>query len=380
MRRRNLIGAAATLAAPFLTSRAFSDEAGVSERDVLIGQSAVLSGPLGFAMKGFNFGAQLAFEQINAQGGVHGRKIRLVSLDDELRPDKTVLNYKKLLAEQRVLAFFGGVGSANVAAATPVLQESNAPLIGSYALSDSARAKAAGAAYFVRAGYGREAERHVQHLTSLGIERIAVAHLAVRGGEEVLEAVRTAIKAKDPSRDVVQAIPVKTDGSNAVDAGRAIAAGTAQAVIMFLSGPPVAEVIKTARELGANPLFYGMSSVAGEQVAGALGKRLQGLAISQVVPFPWNDADPTARRMAQLSTAAGASVSYYSFEGYINGLLMIEALRRAGRGVTRSTLHSTMRGLKERVGGMDLDFTAGGHTGSRFVEMVYVTADARFVR
>src|SRR3989442_13229717 len=99
MRRRNLIGAAATLAAPFLTSRAFSDEAGVSERDVLIRPRAVLSGPLGFAMKGFNFGAPFALAQINAQGGVHGRKIRLVSLDDELGPDKPVLNSKKLLAK-----------------------------------------------------------------------------------------------------------------------------------------------------------------------------------------------------------------------------------------------------------------------------------------
>jgi ABC-type branched-subunit amino acid transport system substrate-binding protein len=380
MRRRTLIGAATSIAAPFLASNAFSDDAGVGDRELSIGQSAVLSGPLGLAMKGFNFGAQLAFDQVNAQGGVHGRRIRLVSLDDELKPEQTVLNYKKLLAEQRVLALFGGVGSANIAAAVPVLQESNAPLIGSYALSDSARAKAAGAAYFVRAGYGREAERHVQHLASLGIERIAVAHLAVRGGEEVLEAVRVAIKARDTSRDVVQAVPVKTDGSNAADAGRAIAAGAAQAVIMFLSGPPVADMIRTAREAGANPLFHGMSSVAGEQVAQTLGKRLQGLAISQVVPFPWNDADPTARQLAQLSTGAGARISYYSFEGYINALVLIEALRRAGRAVTRSALHSTMRALKARIGGMDLDFTAGAHTGSRFVELVYVTADARFVR
>ena len=84
---------------------------------MVIGQSAVLSGPLGFAMKGFNSGAQLAFDALNAQGGVHGRHIRYISLDDELKPDKTVANYKALLAEHHVFGFFGGVGSANVAAA-----------------------------------------------------------------------------------------------------------------------------------------------------------------------------------------------------------------------------------------------------------------------
>ena len=253
-------------------------------------------------------------------------------------------------------------------------------MIGSYGLSDSARLKAAGSAYFVRAGYGREAERQVQHLTSVGITRIAVAHLAVPGGVEVLEAVRAAIKAQDASRNVLQAIGVKPDGSNAVEAGKTIASGTAQAVIMFLSGPPVAEMIKTAQHLGANPMFYGMSTVAGEQVAKALGQSLRGLVISQVVPYPWNDADPTSREFRQLSATAKAAVNYYSYEGYLNALMLIEALRRTGRSLTRASLHATMRAFKGRVGNMDLDFTAGGPTGSRYVDLVYVTPDARFVR
>ncbi len=379
MRRRQWIAAAASVSMPSLISRAFAANSGVDAREIVIGQSAVLSGPLSVAMNGFNVGAQLAFDAVNAQGGVHRRRIRYISLDDELKPDRTVVNYKALLAEHKVFALFGGVGSANIAAVTPLLQESGAPVIGSYACGDSARQKAAGAVYFVRAGYGREAERLVQHLNTIGITRISVAHLAVPGGVEVLESIRTSIKALDASRDVVRSAGVKPDGSNAVEAGKELAQGGAQTIIMFLAGPPVAQLIKTVQDTGASPTFYGISSVAGDQVAKALGSQLRGLAVAQVVPYPWSDADATSREFRKLGAARNAPVSYYSYEGYINGLVLIEALRRAGQAPTRESLHAAVRSMKTRIGGMDLDFTSGP-TGSRFVDLVHVTSTGRFVR
>ena len=98
------------------------------------------------------------------------------------------------------------------------------------------------------------------------------------------------------------------------------------------------------------------------------------------MPYPWNDADPTSREFRQLSAAAHAEVNYCSYEGYLNALVLIEALRRTGRSLTRASLHSTMRAFKGRVGNLDLDFTAGRPTGSRYVDLVYVTTDARFIR
>ncbi len=84
-------------------SSVFAAESGVGDGEILLGQSAVLSGPLGPAMQGFNAGAKLAFENANDKGGIAGRKVRLISLDDELKPERTVANYKTLLAEHKVL-------------------------------------------------------------------------------------------------------------------------------------------------------------------------------------------------------------------------------------------------------------------------------------
>jgi len=380
MHRRQLLAAGLCTCAAGWTPRAFAADAGVSERSILIGQSAVLSGPLGVSLKAFNAGAALVFDEVNARGGIGGRQLRLISLDDGLKPEAAVANYKALLAEHGVFAFFGGVGSGTIAAATPILRESNAPLIGNYALSDAVREKARGAAYFVRAHYGREAEKLVQHLATIGVTRIAVAHLANPGGEEVLALVRKAIAAEGKAGDVVASAAVKNDGSNVVEAAQSLAASPAQALIMFLSGPPVAELMKTVWATGANPSFYGMSVVAGDQVAKTLGERMRGLAISQVVPYPWADADATARGYRERCAASHTTPDYTGYEGYINALVLVEALRRAGRELTRANLHTAVRSIKSRIAGMDLDFSGASPTGSRFVDLVHVSADRGFRR
>lgn len=358
----------------------FAAESGVSDGEILLGQSAVLSGPLGYSMQGFNAGARLVIDQLNAQGGIAGRRLRLISLDDELKPERAVGNYKALLAEHKVFAFFGGVGSGTIAGAAPILMESNAPLIGNFALSDAAREKARGAAYFVRATYGREATKLVQHLGTIGITRIAVAHLDNPGGQEVLDLVKAAVVAEGQAQGLAGAAAVKNDGSNAVAAGQLLAAANAQALVMFLAGPPVAQLMAAINAAGASPAFYGMSVVAGDQVAKAMGSRLRGLATSQVTPYPWSDADPTARAFRQQCEAAKVTVAYNVYEGYINALVLAEGLRRAGRAPTRTALHAAMRGLKTRIAGMDIDFSDGASTGSRFVELVHVSPEGRFRR
>lgn len=381
LERRTLLAATSACALPMLSTRSWGAPGMLGDREVVIGQSAVLSGPLAPVVLGFNDGAKLVIDSVNAGGGVHRRTVRLIAMDDELKPDRTLANYRKLLDEGNVFAFFGAVGTGNISAVTALLKESQAPLIGGYGVSDRARVDSAGAAYVVRAGYGREVERIVQHLTSIGITRIALAHLATPGGEDILIAVRAAIKARGAESRLAGATAVKIDGSNVAEAGRTLAATNAQAIILFLSGKPVAEFIKAVQDNGSRAQFYGMSTVQGDLVAQALGSRLSsGLVVAQVVPYPWSESEPTARDYRKRAEKAGVAVNYYSYEGFINGLVLIEALRRAGREPTRASMHAAMRGLKARIGGSDLDFTMPGGAGSQLVEMIYVTPQGKFVR
>ena len=376
MQRRQF--AAALGAAAFAPGLLRAAEPGVGDAEVVFGHTGILNGPLGGQIKIMLAGAELAFAESRAQGGVHGRRVRIVSLDDELKPERAVANYEKLLGAEGVFGFFGCVGSATTAAAAPLLQKAGAPWVAGYAVADSARDKLKGTGFFVRATSGREAQSLVQHLTTVGVTKIAVAMLDNPGGKEAAALVETALSAQ--KLQATAAVFLKGDGSNVKEAADALAKSAPQAVIMYLGGALPGELMKAGWAQGFSPMYYGMSIVAGEVTAKVDGEKARGLAISQVMPYPWSESDPTTREYRRLAEAAKVPVGYYSFEGYLNALVLLEALRRSGRELTRGRLFGTLRQLKMRSAGMDLDYTLNGLTGSRFVELVQVTHDGRFVR
>ena len=377
MQRRSFIASTAVAAAGLARlSSAQAAETGVSDSEIVLGSSAVLSGPLGSQIKVVHNGAALAFDAVNEQGGVNGRKIKMVALDDELKADKAVENYTKLLNDHRVFAFFGCVGSGTTAAAAKLLQQSGAPSVGGYGVGDSARERVAGSAYFVRASNAREAQALVEHLATIGVNKIAIAHLDNPGGAEAAKLIEAAMV---PHKLVPTAkVVAKGDGSDA--AGKALADSQSQAILMYLAGTVAGEVIKATYAAGSKPMFYGMSIVPGEVTAKVVALQAGGLAISQVMPYPWGEVETVTRDYRRLAERAQVPVGYGSFEGYLNALVMIEALKRTGRDLTRARLHATLRALKFRLAGMDIDFSTGNTTGSRFIEMVRVTPEGRFVR
>jgi branched-chain amino acid transport system substrate-binding protein len=252
-------------------------------------------------------------------------------------------------------------------------------MIGGYAVADSARRKVTGSAYFIRAGSGREAQALVQHLTTLGITQIASAQLDNPGGQEVVALIESALA--EHKLKLVLNVPVKGDGSNADEAGATLARQAPQAIIMYLAGTLPARVMKAHWAAGGTSSFYGMSIVPGELVARALGKELRGLVISQVVPYPWAQVEPAANSFRRLAQGAGQPVGYLAYEGYVNALVTLEALRRCGNEFTRPRLHTALRAMKQRFAGMDIDFgNRDAIAGSRFVDMVHVNGEGQFTR
>lgn len=376
MKRRDFVLAAAAgrMATPLLAART---EPGVAENEILLGQSAVLSGPLAPGALALQGGAKLAFEEANAKG-VNGRRIKLVALDDGFDPARAQANYRALLQEHKVFACVLGVGAIPTLAGLPVLQEANVPHIAPVGVVDSVRDKTQGTAYYTRASQQREADALVSHFGTLGLQRIAVAHLATPGGQEVMGQVQEAVKRR--GLQLVASAAMAPEGGNAAEVSKTLAASGAQAVILFVSGAPAAAVMKGVWALGAAPTFYGMSILAGDVTVKLLGEQSKGLAISQVMPYPWDAANADANAYRKACDRHGVPVGYHSYEGFLAGGVIVEALRKAGRDLTRERLHAALRALKMRLGGVDFDFTGGRHTGTQFVELVRVRADGKFVR
>lgn len=372
--RRRILQAAGAAALGATTPAALLAQ---GKGDLLIGQSAVLSGPLGKTIQAFNEGIALAFADANTAGGINGQLLKLVSLDDELKPDKATANYKALAEQHHVKAFLGCVGSGTTAAAAAVLKSTGLPSFGGYAVGDGARAKVKGQAYFVRASYGREAEVLVQHLLTLGIDKIAVAYLANPGGEEVLRSITSLLEAKQVTLRGAGA--VANDGANLGEVGRSLATLGPQAVIMFLNAPLAAGLMDAIIQTGQRPSFYGMSIVAGDAVAALIGSKARGLVVAQSVPYPWSEIEPVAMEYRRLCKARQSNPNYASFEGYLNALLFVGILRRAGD-LSASRIHAAIRGTRIRLSGMNIEFSDSELSGSKFVELVQVAEGGRFVR
>ena len=374
-RRHFLLAAAGSLGAPSFAART---EPGVGDDAILLGQSAVLSGPLSPGALALQGGARIAFEEANASGGVNGRKLRLVALDDGFDPAKAEANFRALLSEHKVFACVLPVGAGTTLAGLPLLREQNVPLLSPVAVVDSARRQTAGTAYYVSASHQREAQALVAHFAIIGLHKVAVAHLATPGGGEVMGQVAAALQAK--GLQMAGSVPVAPNGSNAAEAGRALARLGAQAAVLYLSGPPAAALMRASAEQGAAPAFYGLSILDGDVTARLLGEQSRGLAVSQVTPYPWDAANAEANQYRKQCGQAQVPVGYHSYEGYIAGRVTVEALRQAGRDLSRAGLHAALRKLKLRVGGMDVDFTGGTGTGTQFVELVRVRPDGKYVR
>lgn len=386
MQRRTLIAALAGSslglpswpAGPAPTAAATISVA-ASGGDLLFGQSATLSGPLGVPVQQFNTGIQLAFEELNRQGGLNGRNLRLISLDDELLPDRARANCQNLLKDHKVFAFLGCVGSATTAAVEPLLRESGVPAFGGYAVADSVRLRCRGAAYFLRATYGREAAALVRHLTTIGVTRIGLAVLDNPGGAEVVKLI-TAEMARYRLEPAVTSA-VSQVGANLADTALQITSLQPQAVLMFLGSSLTSDLMALVNQRQPHTSFYGLSISGGDlSVTTRPSQRLRGLTLAQVMPSPWHQTDPVITAYRRLALDAQVPPGYLSLEGYLTARVLIEALRRSGPEPQRARLHATLRSLRTSIASLDIDFTQDGHTGSRFVDLVQITADGRFIR
>jgi branched-chain amino acid transport system substrate-binding protein len=377
MKRRTLMrsaGAAALVSMPGIALRAW----GAQGSTIKVGQSAVLSGPVGTQTQAIKRGASLVFDGVNRVGGIGGLPIELISLDDEFQPAKTVANCERLLLSDHVVALFGMVGSANLVAAQPLLEQTGVPVVGAIAVSDSARQKTRGSTYYVRAGYGREVSKIAQQLATIGAQRIALACIANPGGEEV----RTALLQKLQELGVKPGatVSVNPDGSNIAACAATLAADRPQAVVLFIPGTLPAKVIEALDALRVYPTYYGMSAVSGETTAKALGSKLRQLVIAQILPYPWSNDSAPVQAFRRVADQAAVPVDYASFEGYINAQVLVEVLKRAGKDLSPAKLHAILKRLKGRFGGMDVDFTGDTNTGSTLVELVSVSATGKFTR
>jgi branched-chain amino acid transport system substrate-binding protein len=357
-------------------------EVGVGPRSILIGQSAAFSGPSAELGREYRAGAHEVFDQVNAQGGIHGRQIVMVYRDDRYEPALARRNTERFIQRDKVFALFGYVGTPTVQAALPLIEQAKVPLIAPLTGAQLLRQPLNPLIFNIRASYHQEIEAMVRYLLRYGKRSIAVVYQNDAYGRDGLQGARKALASRG-LRPVLETT-VERNSADTREAARRVALARPDAVLIVSSYGTTASFIPNLRQQGSEAQVMTVSFVGSNALARSLPpEHRHGVGISQVVPFPWNPRVPVVRDY-QNTIRRNRSDSRYGFsslEGYIAATLLVRALQAAGPDLTRAGLIRSLEAMGPvDLGGYRASFSPQRRQGSDFVELTFMVGrDGAFI-
>ncbi len=293
--------------------------------------SAAFSGPAEALGNGMRSGIEGCFNHVNRQGGVHGRPLELISLDDAYEPSKTAPNMRNLIDQNHVFSVIGNVGTPTAAVAVPIANEKAIPLFGAFTGAGLLR-KSPPDRYVInyRASYAEETAEMVRGLVEeIGIapeeigfftQNDAYGDAGWQGAVAALQRIGFEEALNQPHGRYTRNTGDVEDGlSRLLDPRYKI-----RAVIMVGAYAPCARFIKLAKEYDFHPVFLNVSFVGSEALNQALGSAGDGVIVTQVVPLP--EGQTAAAREFQ-SIIPASKRTFVSFEGFLVAQAFVQALR-----------------------------------------------------
>ena len=344
---------------------------------ILIGQSAGITGGQAAYSKDVRMGLLAHFEAINRAGGVHGQQIKLVTEDDKGSRDQVVANTKKLIEKDNVFALIGYTSGAGVEAALPVIAQAKVPMLSPATGNAGIRLETHRYLFHTRAGYADEMRRVVDTLATVGVKRFALVYLSdTTVNRKVMEDALTANNLK-----AVAAIGLDRNAKDFGAHADALAEADAQAILFITNAKPVVDIVRSLKRKNYGGEFIS-SSFSGTGFIDDLKGDAAGVKLTQVLPSP----DKTSLRLVKefrenlKVVDAGMKPNYTNLEGYVAARVLVEGLRRAGKGANREKFVAALEGMGEiDIGGYEVGYNAKSHGGSRFVDIGVVNGRGQLV-
>ena len=361
-----------------LSMTARAAEHGVTDKTILIGQSAPFTGASAQIGIQYNSGAQAYFDRVNAQGGVFGRKISLLKMDDEYVPELTQVNAKLLISQKDVFALFGFVGALTSRTAMPTFIEAGVPFFAPYSGADHLHEPFNRYVFNVRASHRKELEKVVQQLVTIYASNVAVFYQYDSDGWLGLENVEQTLRQYKLAPVAVASVP-----RNSTDVGAAVSAMLSKApsaVVMISTYKTSAAFVRAMRSAGYRGQLVNLSFVGSQALLNELGKDGYGVMVSQVVPFPWSPSVAVVAEYQRAMEHAGTKeFDFTSLEGFIAAKVFVEGLRKSGKDLTREKFILAMETFNNlEVGDFSVSYSSGDHGGAKFVDLTMIGASGKF--
>lgn len=356
---------------------------GVTATEIIIGSSSALSGQVGYLGSDYIKGAMTRINQINEEGGIYGRKIRVIAYDDQYDPPKTVANTQKLIEEDKVFALFNYTGTPTAVKIIPMVEEKKIPLVGLLTGANALREPFRKYIFNIRASYYQETELAVAYFTEdLGLKNIGVFYQSDAYGLDGLEGAKIALQKR--GKEPVAAASFVRGTMDVEEAAESVVNSGAEAVIMVGTSSPSAKFVKLVKQKNPKMFFHSVSFVGPEEFMKDLESSTENVFVTQVIP-PVNEYE--AKLFEGVALYRNAFKKYYpgenptfgGGEGFINARILIEALRRSGKDLTREKFMESLESIRDySVGiGASVNFGPNDHQGMGSVYLTIIK-DGKF--
>lgn len=323
---------------------------GVTDRTILIGSCSALEGPSHALGTQQIKGAEAYFNLVNDEGGVAGRKLKLVAYDDSYDPAKTETCFRRL-KDQNVFALGFFVGTPTAVKYLPMAEEAKIPLVGLFTGAQTLYTPLRHWVINVRASYANETREQIEGLwKTLGYRKIGVIYPDDAFGTTVVDGVKSALKSKGAEPVAVGSYPRQT--ADAEQAIKSVRAANPEAVVIVGPANTVGPILQKAHAQGWKPLFLTVSFVGTDDLILHAGADAEGMVVTQVVP-PYYLTELKTVAMYRKTLAKyfpAEQPSFVSLEGFVDAMVLVEGLKRAGKDLTREEL---IRGI-ESIHQLDL--------------------------
>lgn len=366
--------------------KANNSSVGVTEREIVIGSSSALSGHASFLGIQYNHGALAWFNEVNSKGGVNGRKIRLIALDDAYDPPKTVDNTNELIEKSFLL--FNYIGTPTSVKIIKTVNDNKIPAFGFLTGAETLRTPFRKYMFHIRASYYAEVEGAIKYFVDkLGLSKVAVFYQNDAFGYAVLRGIQLALQSRN-----MEIVAVDTYIRGTMDIERAVNSikdSGAEAVIMVGTYSPLAKFIDESTRLNFNPYFHTVSFVGSKAFGREIVKRdvnprhYKKILVTQVVPSPYDDKLESVKLYHHTLKKyyPNDEPNYVSLEGFINARILVMALEKTGEKLTRKSFINTVESIdKFKTGiGKEISFAKTDHTGLEAIFYSYLNKDGIFV-
>lgn len=354
-----------TIVTAVFCGKAFAED-GVTAKEIVLGQSCALSGQAEALGLGMRAGLQAYFAEVNAGGGINGRKITLISKDDGYEPDRAIKVTRELIENDKVFLLIGEVGTPTSKAVVPIAEEAKVPFFGPFTGAEFLRNPFKKYVVNVRGSYYQETEKLAQYLVDKkGLKKIACFYQNDGYGQAGLSGIQLALEKRGIT---LAGTGTYERNTVAVKGGLLkVRAADPEAVVMVGAYKPCAEFIKLAKQMGMKDTLYcNISFVGTEALKEEVGDAGEGCIISQVVRFPWDESVPLVKEYvaAMKKHQPNEKTGFISLEGYMVGKLFAMAAKTVKGEMTREAILDAVGSAKTfDLGGVVLQFGPGDHQG-----------------